>query len=289
MVERQPSGVDGGAHAVPAAGAGQPRAAEPVALREHLPGLEPERQVSDWGRSELVEGFLDRAVYDFLYHYWFRVEVEGIEHVPADGPALLLANRSGGLPADVLMIVKAVRQEHRHPRPVHVATDRSLARVPGLDMLIVKAGGVSGHPANLHRLLFDERQLVLGFPEGGEPRPLRERYRVRTFARRELVQAAIVARAAIVPVAVLGGEEAAPVLGAFPRGPLGRLARLPRRALAPLPLPAKVRLRFLEPVPPARLERAADDGAGDLAEDLRALLQENLLEMLAERRSVWLG
>jgi 1-acyl-sn-glycerol-3-phosphate acyltransferase len=248
--------------------------------------------VSDWGRSEVVDGFLDRALYDFLYHYWFRVEVEGVDNVPTDGAALLVANRSGGLPADALMIVKAVRQEHRHPRPVHVATDRSLSRVPGLDMLIVKAGGVSGHPANLRRLLFDERQLVLGFPESGAPRSLRERYRVRAFHRLELLEAAIGARAAVVPVAVLGVEEATPVLGPLPHGRLGRLARVPRRAVAPLPLPlpAKVRLRFLEPVPAERLERAAaGGGAGRLAEDLRTLIQENLTEMLAHRRSVWLG
>ena len=58
----------------------------PAALREHLPGLEPERQISDWGRSEVIEGVLDRFVYDFLFHYWFRVEVEGDHSVPAGRP-----------------------------------------------------------------------------------------------------------------------------------------------------------------------------------------------------------
>ena len=46
-------------------------------------GVEPERQLNDWGRSERVEGLFDRTVVDFLYRLWFRCEVEGIENVPA--------------------------------------------------------------------------------------------------------------------------------------------------------------------------------------------------------------
>src|SRR5439155_3363069 len=76
-------------------------------LRPYLPGVEPERQVNDWGRSERVEGFLDRALVDFFYNYWFRAEVEGIENVPATGGALLVSNHSGALPPDAAMIGKA--------------------------------------------------------------------------------------------------------------------------------------------------------------------------------------
>ena len=39
------------------------------------------------------------------------------------------------------MIAKTIRQTHPHPRPVHFATERTLSRVPGLDMLLTKAGG----------------------------------------------------------------------------------------------------------------------------------------------------
>jgi 1-acyl-sn-glycerol-3-phosphate acyltransferase len=270
--------------AVPGAGA---RSAE---LRQHLPGLEPDRQVSDWGRSEFVDGVLDRTVYEFLYHYWFRVEVEGVENIPAEGPAMLVANHAGTLPVSATMVAKAIHQRHRAPRPVHFATERTLGSVPWLDMLLVKAGGVTAHPANLHRLLFDERQLVLVFPEDGRAGPLRHRYRVRRFGRPGLLETALRARAAIVPVAVLGAEEALPVIGRLPAGPLRRLPRLPLAAV--LPLPAKLRIRFLEPVPETALARYGDLGqqaAQGLGADVRALIQENLLEMLAQRRSVWLG
>src|SRR5688500_19119018 len=63
-------------------------------LKEHLPGVEPERRLNDWGRSERIEGLYDRLVADFFYRYWFRAEVEGIENVPSSGGALIVSNHS---------------------------------------------------------------------------------------------------------------------------------------------------------------------------------------------------
>jgi 1-acyl-sn-glycerol-3-phosphate acyltransferase len=160
-------------------------------------------------------------------------------------------------------------------------------------MLVTKVGGVSAHPANLHRLMFDERQLVLAFPEGrtATRKPISKRYRLRSFEPDVFTEPAMRARVPIVPVAVLGAEEAVPVLARI--NPLSRLTRLPRLPLTPpVPLPAKFRIRFLEPVYTDDLGRAAWEDqklVRGTSEDIRALLQENLLEMLAERRSVWLG
>jgi 1-acyl-sn-glycerol-3-phosphate acyltransferase len=262
-------------------------------LREQLPGVEPDREITDWGRSERLEGVVDRLVYDFLYHYWFRVEVEGIENVPERGGALLVANHSGTLPSDGAMVVKAVREQHPHHRQVHLATHESLAEVPGVGMVLTKLGGIPGHPANLHRLLYDEESLVLAFPEGraGARKPVRDRYLLRPFEDAGFVETALRARASIVPVAILGAEEASPVF-ARARG-LRRLMRLPSLPLTPaLPLPAKFRIRFLEPV---CAQRHADMRGGELsnprslAADVRALIQENLFEMIGARQSVWLG
>src|SRR3954449_9134658 len=81
-------------------------------LRRYLPGVEPERTLDDWGRSERVEGLVDRTLGDFFYKYWFRCEVEGGENGPAPGGALLVSNPAGALPPDAPMIAKAVREEH---------------------------------------------------------------------------------------------------------------------------------------------------------------------------------
>ena len=258
-------------------------------LRDELPGLEPERRITDWGRSERIENLADRVVYDFLYRYWFRVHVDGIENVPAEGGALMLANHAGAIPPDGAMIAKAIREEHPRPRPVHLLAARSLSGVPGVGMLQTKLGRIAPHPANLQRLLFDEAQLVLAFPEGtaGSGKTVKERYRLRRFASHGLIEAALEARVPVVPVAVLGAEEAAPVITRL------RLPALPRIPLAvPVPLPAKLRIRFLEPVDTADLAAAPGDEPGLAArvlEDVRALIQENLLEMVAGRRSPWLG
>src|SRR3954462_7256302 len=157
-----------------------------------LPAIEPDRQVSDWGRSERVEGLFDATVYEFLYHYWFRVEVEGIENVPPTGGALLVSNHAGALPPDAAMIAKAVKEEHARPRPVHLTVEHFFKGYPLFSMLLPKVGGVPAHPANVHRLLFDEEQLVLVFPEGrkGTEKLYKDRYRLRRFGRGGFVAAA---------------------------------------------------------------------------------------------------
>src|SRR4051794_41502566 len=127
-------------------------------------------------------------------------------------------------------------------------------------MLVNKLGGVPAHPANVHRLLCDEQQLVLVFPEGrkGTEKLYKDRYRLRRFGRGGFVEAAMRAGAPIVPVAVVGAEEAAPVFAH-----LRLLQRLTGFLYFPLTptfphfgipgmfgyLPAQFTIRFLEPIP----------------------------------------
>jgi 1-acyl-sn-glycerol-3-phosphate acyltransferase len=276
-------------------------AERPKDLRPYLPGVEPERQLNDWGRSERVEGLFDRTLYDFFYHHWFRVEVEGIENVPADGGALLVSNHSGALPPDAAMIAKSIREEHTHPRPLNITVEHFFKGYPGFSMLIPKVGCVAAHPANVQRLLYDEGQLVLVFPEGrkGTEKLYTDRYRLRRFGRGGFVHAAMRAQAPIVPVCVVGAEEAAPVFAqvkalqrltgliyfpitpTFPHfGPLGMLGYLP----------AKFKIRFLEPItfdePGLHEDKAL---VQTVAHEVRARIQENLLDMLRTRKSVWFG
>jgi len=274
----------------------------PPPHRAHLPAVEPERQVTDWGRSERVEHLLDKTLYDFLYHYWFRVEVDGIEHVPATGGALLVSNHAGALPPDALMIAKAVTTEHSRPRPVHLTVEHWFKGYPGVSMLVSKLGGVPAHPANAHRLLYDEEQLVLVFPEGrkGTEKLYKDRYRLRRFGRGGFVASALRAQAPIVPVAVVGAEEAMPTFAQIK--PLQKLTGLIYFPVTPLfpwlglagaaYLPAKFFIRFLEPIPTDQWgPDAADDKAlvQTIAEAVRSRIQDELYELLANRRSVWLG
>jgi 1-acyl-sn-glycerol-3-phosphate acyltransferase len=270
-------------------------------LRRHLPGLEPERRLNDWGRSERVEGLMDRLVYDFMYRYWFRVEVEGIENVPASGGAMLVSNHAGALPPDAAMIAKAIKEEHAHPRAVHITVEHFFKGYPGFSMLVSKLGCVAAHPANVHRLLYDEGELVLVFPEGrkGTEKLYKNRYRLRRFGRGGFVEAAMRARVPIVPVCVVGAEEAAPIFAHLT--PLQKLTGLLYAPLTPtFPhfgllgmlgyLPAKFKIRFLDPIPFDEPGLEEDKGmVQTVAHDIRARIQEHLFDMLGQRKSVWFG
>jgi 1-acyl-sn-glycerol-3-phosphate acyltransferase len=272
-------------------------------LRPYLPGVEPERQLNDWGRSERVEDFFDRTLIEFFYRLWFRCEVEGIENVPAEGGALLVSNHAGALPPDAPMIAKAIKEEHPHPRPLNLTVEHFFKGYPGFSMLLPKIGAVPAHPANVHRLLYDEGQLVLVFPEGrkGTEKLYKDRYRLRRFGRGGFVETAMRARAPIVPIAVVGAEEAAPAFAQIK--PLQRLTGLLYFPITPtFPhfgllgmlgyLPAKFKIRFLRPVRTDAMGDAPWDDTAlvqTVAHDIRASIQEELYDMLGERRSVWFG
>jgi 1-acyl-sn-glycerol-3-phosphate acyltransferase len=270
-------------------------------LKEHLPGLEPDRRLDDWGRSERIEGFFDETLGEFFYRYWFRAEVEGIEHVPSAGGALIVSNHSGALPPDAAMLAKAIREEHPHPRPLNITVENFFKGYPGFSALLPKIGCVPAHPANVHRLLYDEEQLVLVFPEGrkGTEKLYKDRYRLRRFGRGGFVEAAMRARAPIVPACVVGAEEAAPIfaqVGLFKR--LTGLLYFPITPTFPFfglagmlgYLPAKFKLRFLEPIGFGEGDSHEDKAlVQTIAHEVRARIQESLWDMLAARKSVWFG
>ena len=84
---------------------------------------------------------------------------------------------------------------------------------PGVGMLADKLGVVPAHPANAQRLLGDEGRLAIVFPEGmkGSGKVLWQRYRLRRFGRGGFVRTALRAKVPIVPIALVGGEEAMPI------------------------------------------------------------------------------
>jgi 1-acyl-sn-glycerol-3-phosphate acyltransferase len=221
--------------------------------------------------------------------------------VPPTGGALLVSNHSGALPPDAAMITKAIKEEHTHPRPVNITVEHFFKGYPGFSMLVSKIGCVPAHPANVHRLLYDEEQLVLVFPEGRKAteKLYKDRYRLRRFGRGGFVEAAMRAQTPIVPVCVVGAEESAPVFAQV--GLMQRLTGLLYFPVTPtFPhfgllgmlgyLPAKFKLRFLEPIH-FEEEGMQEDKAlvQTVAHEVRARIQENLWDMLAKRKSVWFG
>jgi 1-acyl-sn-glycerol-3-phosphate acyltransferase len=247
---------------------------------------------------ELVE-----PVLNFYYRYWFRVEQEGIENIPTEGGALIVSNHSGALPPDAPMIMQAIRNEHASPRPLYMLGEHWFKGYPGVGMLSNKIGLVPAHAANAQRLLRDEGRLVLVFPEGqkGTRKLYWQRYKLRRFGRGGFVKTALRSGVPIVPVAVIGAEEAMPIFAHVPL--LQRLTGLiyfpvnhafpwAGAAAGMMYLPAKFKIRFLEPI---SFDGYGPDDAEDLglvqrlAEEVRETIQGEVDRLISERRSVWFG
>ncbi len=271
-------------------------------LRDLLPAAEPDRSLDDWGRSEDMVSRLE-PILNFYYRYWFRVEVEGIENVPSDSGALLVSNHSGALPPDAPMIMQAIRNEHESPRPLYMLGENWFKGYPGISMLVNKMGLVPAHRENAQRLLKDEGRLAIVFPEGqkGSRKVYWQRYRLRRFGRGGFVRTAIRAQVPIVPIAVIGAEEAMPIFAHLRT--LQKLSGLiyfpitpsfPHFGLAaPLMyMPSKFKISFMEPIDMSQYPaETADDPAEiqNISERIRARIQLQLDDMIGERKSVWMG
>ena len=256
--------------------------------------------VDEWGRSERMRR-LARQLYDPIYRSWFRVEWGGLEKIPADGGALLVANHAGAIPHDAPVIMHGIESELG--RPVYGMADYFFRTVPVVGTMWSRTGGVVANPQNAYRLLREQGQLALVFPEGskGPSKTFGERYQLRRFGRGGFVEIAMRAGVPIIPIAVVGSEEAMPILFRIPA--LGRLLRLPyfpvtanMVAMGPLgiliPFPAKIRLRVMDPVTfdvAPDLPRYSRSKVMEAAESIRADLQQTVYDLLSERRSVWFG
>ena len=256
--------------------------------------------VDEWGRSEHTRA-IARRMFGPLYDNWFRVEWEGLEKIPKTGGALLVANHAGAIPSDAPTIMHGIEVELG--RPVYGMADFFFREVPWVGTIWARVGGVPAHPDNALRLLRDQGQLALVFPEGtkGPSKTYADRYRLRRFGRGGFVEIAMRAGVPVIPITVIGAEESMPIIFRLPA--LARLLGVPYFPVTanmflfgPLGLamyfPAKFKLRVLDPVTfnvPSGQERYSKSRVMEEAEKIRTNMQENSYEMLRERRSVWFG
>jgi 1-acyl-sn-glycerol-3-phosphate acyltransferase len=256
--------------------------------------------VDEWGRSESTRATV-RRLYGPIYRRWFRAEWEGLEKVPLAGGALLVANHAGAIPADAPTIMHGIEEELG--RPVYGLADYLFRSMPVVGTAWARGGGVAAHPDNAYRLLREQQQLALVFPEGtkGTGKLFTERYQLRRFGRGGFIEIAMRAGVPVVPIVVVGSEEAMPIIAKS--NILARALGIPyvpltanMLVLGPLGLlgyfPAKFKLRVLDPVyfdVPADQERYPRSRVFEEAEAIRQTMQKNLYEMLRKRRSVWFG
>lgn len=257
--------------------------------------------VDEWGRSEHMRE-LARHLYEPIYRSWFRVEWEGLDKIPTDGGALLVANHASAVPSDAPALIHGIETELG--RPVYGLGDNFFKTVPVLGVLWSRLGGVVAHPDNAYRLLREQNQLVLVFPEGskGPGKHVSQRYQLRRFGRGGFVEIAMRAGVPIVPIAVVGAEESMPIIWksntiaktlGLPYFPITANHVLMGPALGTIVhLPAKFTFKVLDPVTfdvPPDQERYSRSRVMDESENIREQIQSALYDMLRKRRSVWFG
>ena len=260
-------------------------------LRRRLTG---EYEVDEFGFDrELTDEVIYPAL-RVLYRHWFRVEVFNVEHVPAAGSALVVANHAGTLPVDSLMLSLAVHDEHPAHRHLRLLGADLVFRTPIVSEISRKLGSTLACHPDAERLL-GAGELVGVFPEGfkGVGKPYWQRYRLQRFGRGGFVSAALKTKAPIVPVAIVGAEEIYPLLGNIK--PLARLLGTPYFPVTPtfpwlgplgaVPLPSKWLIEFGEPIDPTPWVDRADDPmvVFNLTDQVREVIQTTLHRLLARR------
>lgn len=217
------------------------------------------QRINEYGfdPSGLEPAFVARTALPavLLYRHWFRVEVHGIENLPA-GRVLVVANHAGQLPFDGLMLATALVLEAEPPRIARSMGEYWIPRLPFVSIAASRLGTLVGTPENCVQML-EEEECVVVFPEGarGLNKPFRDRYRLQPFGT-GFMRIALDANAPVLPVAIVGSEEqqpglanleflaralhipAFPITASFPWfGPLGLL-----------PLPVKYHIHFGKPL-----------------------------------------
>ncbi|CAG6398231.1 acyltransferase family protein [Streptomyces cocklensis] len=234
-----------------------------------------------------------------MFGAYFRVEVRGIENIPAEGGALVVSNHSGTLPLDGLMTQVAVHDHHPAGRHLRLLAADLVFMLPLVNELARKLGHTLACAEDAEVLL--ERGEVVGvMPEGfkGLGKPFADRYKLQRFGRGGFVATALKTKVPIVPCSVVGAEEIYPMVGNSRT--MARLLGVPYFPLTPtfpwlgpaglVPLPTKWVIQFGEPIatdgyPP----EAAEDPmlVFNLTDQVRETIQHTLYELLVQRRSVF--
>ena len=266
-------------------------------LKRRLTG---DYETDEWGLDmEFVDTI--RPFLEFMHQNYWRVETTGIENIPSEGCALLVANHSGQLPWDAAMLGVSVYNEHPAQRLVRTLYADWFPTLPFVSAFLTKMGQVLATEDNGARLL-EQGEIVSVFPEGikGVGKLYKDRYRLARFGRGGFVRMALRNQAPVIPVSIVGAEEIyislaksktiAKMIG-FPFFPIS----VTWPWLGPLgfvPFPTKWYIDIGEPI---LMESYQSDDANNLmlvsqlTDQIRNIVQQMVFTRLAQRRSVLLG
>jgi 1-acyl-sn-glycerol-3-phosphate acyltransferase len=236
--------------------------------------------------------------------FYFRADVRGLEHIPPEGPVLLVGNHSGGtLIADTFVFGQHFYDRFGAERRFHQLAHDLVFKLPGLRALLERYGTVPASPANMARALRRDAALLV-YPGGDHEtyRPSWESDRIDFAGRTGFIELALKHRVPVVPVVSIGGQETALFLGQGRR--LARALHLDRElrlkvmpaAIGPpfgitfldlparIPLPAKITIRILKPID--LRDRLGNDPDPERGYKLVTSTMQRMLTRLSNERSL---
>lgn len=262
-------------------------------------GLSDENsEVDEFGMDK---NFLNsiKPFFDFLYYKYWRVTATGLENIPDDGRALIVANHSGTVPYDGSMLAASIMNEHPTRHDVRFLVEDFVYHFPTLGTFMYRIGGVRACFENAERLLNKDHLLIV-FPEGvkGIGKYHHEKYELQRFGRGGFVKLCIKTKAPLIPVGVVGAEEIHPII--FKSNILAKTLGIPYIPITPtfpllgvlglLPFPTKWSLHFGKPLHMEKYsEKILDDEikVHQLSEKVRDEIQKILNRLLKKRKSLW--
>jgi 1-acyl-sn-glycerol-3-phosphate acyltransferase len=244
--------------------------------------------------NQMLSTDRETLLYKLLPHFflelmktYFRVQVEGTEHLPRRGKALITPNHSGVSGFDAMVLHhELMRAAGRYPRVLthHLWFLNKTTSIPANKLGFIEATTENGMKA------LRKNQIVVLFPEGeyGNFKPSSKAYQLQEF-KRGFVRMALATGAPIIPTLILGAEETHVNLSRL------KLTKFLRGVILPLPLnliplPSKWKIIFLEPIRLPYKKEAADDRelVKELAEEIREKMQDRLNKELKKRDSVFI-
>lgn len=234
----------------------------------------------------------------FLREVYWRIEFEGMEHIPPTGRALYVSNHRGFMPLDAVMHLSLVLTHAK--RAIRFIIIPGLLKFPYLCNFLTKLGGVVASQRNAN-LLFSQENIVGTFPEGirGTFQPYKSAYKLRSFSKSAFAKMAIENQAPIIPAAVIGHAEIFPIIGRIDWSYVVKEFDWPYFPIAPpfpflpvVPNPTKWHVRILPPISVAGLkpEDANNERlVRELSRYVQNIVQQNIDHMLARRKSVLWG
>jgi 1-acyl-sn-glycerol-3-phosphate acyltransferase len=240
-------------------------------------------------------------IFEFMYKKYWRVQTAGFNNIPNEGPAVLVANHSGQVPWDTIMLSTAIKFKNPADRLVRTLYDPAFSKLPVFSNFFDRIGQTVSSEQNAIRLL-ESDELLAYFPEGyqGISKKFKDRYKLSRFHNLDFIKVAILKNTPILPVSIVGAEEA--YISLANSQSIANFFGVPYFSITPtwpflgplgsIPIPSKW---FIDISPPILLEDYPPESSKDialvnhLAEYIRQIIQQMINKRLITRDSILFG